>query len=315
MANSVKVYWEKDTHTGPLQGKAIGILGYGNQGRVQALNLRDNGFPPIIGSRPGPAADQAGTDGFEVVPIREAAEKADFLFLLIPDEVQPQVFQEEILSGLREGDLLNFASGYNITYERIVPPDTVDVVMVAPRMIGEKFRERFQRGQGTPSFVAVAQDASGEAMARALAIGKGIGSASGGLFEVTFQDETFIDLYMEQVVWAGIMQWLSDSFEYNNTPRIIPAPLSKRAAKLVHDCAIETWRALGCRDYARLDFRMDDAERPFVLEVNPNPDISPDAGFAAALAAAGLTYDSFVNTLLENAHDRHPKTTRLDLNK
>ncbi len=110
-------------------------------------------------------------------------------------------------------------------------------------------------------------------------------------------------------------KWLSDSFEYNNTPRIIPAQLSKRAAKLVHDYAIDTWHAVGCRDYARVDFRMDDAERPFVLEVNPNPDISPDAGFAAALAAAGTAYEEFVRTLLDNAQCRLHSITRLDSNE
>ncbi len=213
MGTDLRVYFDSDASLDPMAGKTLGIIGYGNQGRAQALNLKDNGITAVIGGRGGATAEVARNDGFPVVSIAEAAEQSDFLFLLIPDEAAPDVYTREIEPHLSKGNLLNFASGYNITYGKIVPPDFVDVVMVAPRMIGEKLRERFTQDEGTPAFISVQQDASGEAQARALAIGLGIGVAKGGMLEVSFDDETFLDLFMEQGVWAAIMQILSDSFE------------------------------------------------------------------------------------------------------
>ncbi len=195
MAN---IYHDADADLGALAGRTIAIIGYGNQGRSQALNLRDSGLEVIVGNRADGAADLAARDGFEVLPIPDAAARADAVMLLVPDEIMPAVFAEEVAPGRASGDLVDFASGYNVAFGLIEPPADVDVVMVAPRMIGVGVRDAYTEGRGFPSFVGVHQDASGEALPRMLALAKGIGSTRGGCIEMSLHDEASLDLFTEQ---------------------------------------------------------------------------------------------------------------------
>jgi len=182
-----------------LDGRTIGIFGYGNQGRAQALNMRDSGLSVIVGSRQDPSFEQAIRDGFAAYPWREAAAKSDILFLLLPDEAMPAIFEEDIVDQLHPGNVLVFASGYNIHFGYLRPPSTVDVVLVAPRMIGAGVRDTYLSGEGFPSLVAVHQDASGEALARTLALSKAIGSTRMGAILSSFEEETIVDLFSEQI--------------------------------------------------------------------------------------------------------------------
>ncbi len=208
----MKVYTDADASLEPLTGKTVAILGYGNQGRAQALNLRDSGVHVIVGNREDRYAEQARADGFEPLPILEAAKAADFLFILTTDESQPLIWAEQIAPGLVAGNTLVWASGYNMGYDLITPPTAVDVVMVAPRMTGNYVRILFEQGKGAMAQVAVHQDASGEAWARMMAVAKGIGSTRGGVFESSFREEAELDLFAEQVVWAGLVAWFEECF-------------------------------------------------------------------------------------------------------
>lgn len=207
------IYYDADADLALLAGKTIAILGYGNQGRSQALNMRDSGIENlIVGSRPDDSSQQALADGFEVFPIDAASKKADILFMLLPDEVAPELFRSQIEPNLEPGNILNFASGYNITFKKILPPADVDVIMAAPRMIGKGVRELFESGEGFPSFLGVAQDASGNAKEYAKALCKAIGSTKKGAIEVTFDDETFLDLMAEQGIWPIIYNVFVEAF-------------------------------------------------------------------------------------------------------
>ncbi len=199
-----EVFYDEDIELSLLHQKTIAIIGYGNQGRAQALNLRDNDQTVIVGNVRDTSWEQAEKDGFEVYEVREAAQKADIIFLLVPDEVAPWVFETEILPGLRAGTVLDFASGYNITYGFIVPPPDVDVVLLAPRMIGRSVRDLFVAGRGAPSLVGVHQDYSGQAKEIVLALAKGIGSGRAGAVWSSFEEETLADLFGEQVVGASL---------------------------------------------------------------------------------------------------------------
>jgi ketol-acid reductoisomerase len=209
----MKIYRDEEASLTPLEGSTVAILGYGNQGRAQALNLRDSGVTVIVGNRQDEYAERAREDGFEPIGIADAARSADVLLILTTDESQPDIWPDEVATGLRAGDTLVWASGYNVGYDLIVPPADVDVVMVAPRMPGEMVRTLFERGSGAMAQVAVHQDASGEAWDRMMAIAKGTGCARGGVFESSFREEAELDLFAEQVVWPGLVAWIEESFK------------------------------------------------------------------------------------------------------
>lgn len=209
----VKFYYDEDADLSVLKDKVIAVIGYGNQGRAQALNMRDNHLEVIIGNIKDSYWDLAKADGFKVYPIREAASKADIISFLIPDELMPQVYEKEIRGELSQGKVLNFASGYNIGFGLIKPPSNVDVVMLAPRMIGKYVRELFVKGEGFPSFIAVENDASGRAKDIVLALAKAIGSTRAGVLEVTMAQEAYMDLFTEQGTGPIIGRTLMAAFQ------------------------------------------------------------------------------------------------------
>jgi ketol-acid reductoisomerase len=182
----------------PLAGQRLAVVGYGNQGRSQALNLRDSGLAVVVGNIADASLEQARADGFEALPIAEACARADAVLLLVPDEVMPEVFAREVGPQLRPGKLLDFASGYAVAFGGVRPPPDVDVVLVAPRMIGPGVRDRFVSGQGFPSFVGVHQDATGTAHDRMRALAWGIGSPHRACIEMSCHDEACLDLFTEQ---------------------------------------------------------------------------------------------------------------------
>lgn len=198
-----KMYYNQDIDQSALEGKTVAIIGYGSQGHAHAQNLKESGVDVIVGVRPGGSFDQAKEDGLDVMPVKEAAQKADMIMILLPDELQKKVYEEEIKDQLEEGDALIFAHGFNIHFEQITPPENVDVFLVAPKGPGHLVRRTYQAGAGVPALFAVYQDATGNAEKLALAYAKGIGSARGGVLETTFEEETVTDLFGEQAVLCG----------------------------------------------------------------------------------------------------------------
>jgi ketol-acid reductoisomerase len=199
----IKMYYDADADLKNLKGKRIAIIGYGSQGHAQAQNLKDSGLDVIIGLRKGKSWDQAVKDGFEVLKVKEASNEAHIIQILLPDERQPRVYREEIEPSLKEGDALSFSHGFNIHYNQIVPPENVDVFMVAPKGPGHLVRRVYQQGEGVPALVAVHQDYTGTSFQKALAYAKGIGATKAGVLETTFKEETETDLFGEQAVLCG----------------------------------------------------------------------------------------------------------------
>lgn len=211
---STKIYYDDDCDPAPIRARKVAFLGYGNQGRAQALNLRDSGVQDIvIGNIQDGYRDQAVRDGFPVTDIREAARSAQVLFLLIPDEVQPEVWERDVGPSLGPGDTLVVSSGYNVFFNRLALPDDIDVVMVAPRMLGEAVRQRYVDGKGYPCLVSVEQDATGNAQAMALSIAHGVGATRGGAIASSAKEETALDLFAEQAVWPLILRVFAAAFE------------------------------------------------------------------------------------------------------
>jgi ketol-acid reductoisomerase len=208
-----KIYRDKDVKLTPLRNKIVGVLGYGNQGRAQALNMRDSGIEVIIGNRRDAYFRTAERDKFSTFTIREAASRADVLIIAIPDEIQEQVYKRQIEPVLHSGQVLDFASSYGIRFKCIVPPADVDVVMMSPRAMGVTVRESYVEGKSVPGFVAVAQDASGRAHKIVLALAKAIGCTRVGVVECTFEHETDVNLFAEQGLWPLLHQALLLSYE------------------------------------------------------------------------------------------------------
>ncbi len=198
------VYHDDDIDIQPVLSKTVGIIGYGSQGHAQAQNLRDSGVQVLV-------AELEGTDnyklavehGFDPRPAAEVTRQTDLVQVLLPDEVQAKVYEAEIGPNLAKGKTLGFSHGFNIHFRQIVPPDDVDVIMVAPKGPGHTVREQFVEGAGVPALFAVHQDASGEARALAMAYAKAIGAARAGVLETTYAEETETDLFGEQTVLCG----------------------------------------------------------------------------------------------------------------
>jgi len=210
-----KIYHEKDADLRVLKDKTIAIVGWGNQGHAQGEILKDSGLDVIAADVPGSRAwKRAEEDGVRVMSVSEAAKAADYIQILLPDEYQGKIYREQIAPYLEEGNVLGFSHGFNIRYFQIVPPENVDVVMVAPKGPGDLVRRTYEEGKGVPCLVAVEQDASGSALKRALAYAKGIGGTRAGVIETTFTEETETDLFGEQVdLCGGVTEMIKASFE------------------------------------------------------------------------------------------------------
>ena len=199
-----KMYYDKDADLSIIKNLKVAVIGYGIQGRGQALSLRDSGVNVLVSELEGtPNHEQAVKDGFSVISAAEAAKQGDIIQILTQDHVQAAVYSNAIVGGLEEGNSLVFSHGFNIHFKQIVPPENVDVFMVAPKGPGALVREMYEQGKGVPCLIAVYQDFSGKAKDKALSYAKGIGGTRAGVIETTFKEETETDLFGEQAVLCG----------------------------------------------------------------------------------------------------------------
>jgi ketol-acid reductoisomerase len=199
-----KIYYDQDADLSLLRGKKIAIIGYGSQGHAHALNLKDSGLDVVVGLYKGSKSwPKAEKDGLRVATVAEAAQTADIVMVLLPDQVHRQTFEESIRGALSKGKMLMVAHGFSIHFNQIVPPGDVDVSMIAPKAPGHIMRDLFVQGPGVPALLAVQQDVSGKARDLALAYGKGVGCTRAGVIETTFKEETETDLFGEQAVLCG----------------------------------------------------------------------------------------------------------------
>lgn len=200
----MKLYYDKDANLDLLKSKTVAVLGYGSQGHAHAQNLHDNGVEVVVGLREGSSSREKVTnDGLSVYSVSEAVSQADIVMVLMPDEVQPEVYQNEVAPNLKDGAALAFAHGFNIHFNQIRPAENIDVFMIAPKGPGHLVRRVFEQGQGVPCLYAIYQDATGNATETALAYAKGVGGTRAGVIETSFQEETETDLFGEQAVLCG----------------------------------------------------------------------------------------------------------------
>lgn len=197
-----KMYYNGDANEGYFKGKRVAVIGYGSQGHAHAQNLRESGVEVVVGLRQGKSWEKATQDGFDVKTVAEAVAHSDVVMILLPDELQPTVYKNEIEPHLTNQALM-FAHGFNIHFTQILPPEKCDVLLVAPKGPGHLVRRTYQEGAGVPALFAVHQDVSGEARELALAYAKGIGSLRAGALETSFKEETETDLFGEQAVLCG----------------------------------------------------------------------------------------------------------------
>ena len=198
-----EIYYDEDADVSNIEDKTVAVLGYGSQGHAHALNLQDSGVDVVVGLRTSSSSREAAEDeGLEVTTPVDAASRGDIVKLLVPDTVQPTVY-EQIRDELDAGDTLQFAHGFNIHYGQIEPPADVDVTMVAPKSPGHLVRRNYEKGEGTPGLLAIYQDATGDAKAEGLAYAKAIGCTRAGTIQTTFREETETDLFGEQAVLCG----------------------------------------------------------------------------------------------------------------
>lgn len=198
------IYHDEMADLAALTGKRVGVIGYGSLGRPVALNLRDSGIHPLVGARTESTRDRILEDGIDAASVPLTVQRSDVLILLLPDEEMPAVYLQDISPHLRRGQMLLFSSAYNVTYRFIEPPPFVDIGLIAPRMSGSGVREAYERGDGFQSFVAVGQDASGQAWPVLLAVARAIGALRAGAIELSFERETELDLFMQQAVMPAL---------------------------------------------------------------------------------------------------------------
>jgi ketol-acid reductoisomerase len=208
-------YYEKDGDLGLLKGKTIGVVGYGSQGHAHSLNLRDSGQDVIVGLYPGSKSwAKAEAAGLKVMAVADMTKASDFIMILVSDHIQADIYEAEIKPNLKPGKTIMFAHGFNIHFGFIKPPEGVDVSMVAPKAPGHRVRELYTEGVGVPALVAIAQDASGNALKNALAYAHGLGSLKAGVIETSFREETESDLFGEQaVLCGGVSELINAGFE------------------------------------------------------------------------------------------------------
>ena len=200
----IKKYYDQDCNLGLFDGKTVAIIGFGSQGLAHAMNLHDSGVNVVVGLRAGSQHEaKAKAAGLTVMGIEEAAEAGDIVMMLTPDELQAQIYKNQIEKHMKEGNVLMFAHGFNIHYHQIQPQKDIDVIMVAPKGPGHTVRSQYVEGKGVPSLIAIEQDASGKAKDYALAYASGIGAGRAGILETTFKEETETDLFGEQAVLCG----------------------------------------------------------------------------------------------------------------
>ena len=215
LLKDLKIYYDADADLNLLQGKTVSVIGYGSQGRAHALNLQDSGVKVIVGLRKNsPRWKQAEDDGLEVQETAEAAKSGDQVVILTQDHLQPQIWNNDIAPNMEEGQALVVAHGFNLNYGQIIPPENIDVFMIAPKSPGHTFRFQYEDGRGVPGLLAVFQDATGKAKEYALAYGKAVGCARAGIIETTIEEETETDLFGEQaVLCGGISELIRVAFE------------------------------------------------------------------------------------------------------
>jgi ketol-acid reductoisomerase len=200
----MQVYYDRDADLRQLSGKKVAVLGYGSQGHAHANNLRDSGIDVVVGLRKGSNSwAKAANAGLKVVETAEAAALADLVMILLPDELQSEAYEKEIKPGLKKGNYLAFGHGFNIHFKRIVPPEGINVFMVAPKGPGHLVRSEYQKGRGVPCLLAIQQDPSRDTKKVGLAYASAIGGARAAVIETTFKDETETDLFGEQAVLCG----------------------------------------------------------------------------------------------------------------
>ncbi len=206
------IYYDNDADLQLLKDKTIAILGYGSQGHAQAQNLKDSGCHVIVGQRPGgPNYDLAVSHGFEPLPLEEATRQGDLVNVLLPDEVQADIYRSQIRENLEPGNILMCSHGFNIHFGQVAPPEGVDALLVAPKGPGHLVRSEYEKGGGVPALIAMSEGASEETKQLGLAYAKGIGGTRGGVIETTFEEETETDLFGEQVVLCGGVSALVES--------------------------------------------------------------------------------------------------------
>jgi ketol-acid reductoisomerase len=215
MLKMAKMFYESDCNLSLLNGKTVAVIGYGSQGHAHARNLKDSGVDVVVGLYAGSKSWAiAEADGLRVATAGDAANQADIIMILLPDEKQGDVYKSDIAPNLTAGKSLVFAHGFNIHYGQVIPPADVDVFMVAPKGPGHTVRYQYEEGKGVPCLIAVHQDATGSAEAKALAYAAGIGGARAGILETTFKEETETDLFGEQaVLCGGVSELMKAGFE------------------------------------------------------------------------------------------------------
>ncbi len=211
----VKMFYDADCNLGLLDGKTVAVIGFGSQGHAHAQNLHDSGVKVVVGLRPGSKhAEKATAAGLTVMTPAEAAKAGDIVMMLVPDELQADIYKDVVAPNLEAGNALAFAHGFNIHFKQIMPPADVDVIMIAPKGPGHTVRRQYQEGHGVPCLIAIEKDASGKAQELALAYASGIGGGRAGILETSFREETETDLFGEQaVLCGGVCELMKAGFE------------------------------------------------------------------------------------------------------